>query len=196
MKIYIYISISVFIILATLLFFIPLGTKIPKDDRVLDLFRTVHLGKDRKVVLQSKISELADITDNLGNDYYSLKKGSFSNADSIAMEVNNNKQIIRILFFYNYAPEFSNDTAYLHEQRKYRKMISEGDEFNYTDDKRSLKATKWLNLTTIFELIEATTNNRREIYSVVFDAKLYKEKYEGLMSNSDSWEIFKRTALK
>ncbi|MGZ4044597.1 MAG: hypothetical protein ACXVO9_15435, partial [Bacteroidia bacterium] len=127
--------------------------------------------------------------------FYSLKKGTFSVADSMAVEVNDVGQIMTIMCFYNYEPEFSNDTAFIHEQRKYRKIISGNDcEYNYSDKHQTIKVAKWLSANTMFEIVEAVVNGKKKIYSVIFDAQLYSEKYR--VGSAHSWEISKRTEPK
>lgn len=171
----------------------------PQNDTVLKLFRSVGIGDNRKLVMQSNISTLADITRDLGNNYYTLKKGTFGVADSMALEVNKEKKIIGIIACYDYAPEFSNDTAYIHEQRKYRKIISQGLEFQYSSLDKSIRVTKWAYKTTTFELIEVVTNGKKEIYSVIFDVELNYQKYKNvidLKKNNVSLELLKRTGLK
>ena len=149
-----------------------------QNDTILKLFRTVSLGKN-KIYLQSDISKLSDITRQLNKDYYSLKKGSFGVADSMALEVNNNKQIIAIIAAYDYAPEFSNDTAYIHEQRKYQKIISTGKEYQFISQQKSIRVRRWHDSKTIFELVEIRENNKTMSYSVIFDKELYYKKYKG-----------------
>ena len=172
---------------------------ISQNDTILKLFRSVYLDKGHKLIMASNIDELSDITRKLNNNYYSLKKGIFGVADSMALEVNNNKQIIGIIAVYNYAPDYSNDTAYIHEQRKYQKIISKGREFHYKSKDKNIKVTKWANETTTFELIEIITNGKLEIYSVIFDLELNNQKYKNIIDikkNDVSLEMLKRIGLK
>jgi hypothetical protein len=171
----------------------------PQNDTVLKLFRSVGISNDRKLILQSNIDKLADITRKVGNNYYSLKKGTFGVADSMALEVNKEKKIIGIIAVYDYAPEYSNDTAYIHEQRKFRKIIAQGIEFHYTSKDVTARVTKWAYKTTTFELIEIIINGKKEIYSVIFDVELNYQKYKNVIDikkNNVSLELLKRTGLK
>ncbi len=63
-----------------------------------------------KVEMQANIEKRADITIKLSKNYYSFKKGTFRVAVLMAVEVNNNNQIISITAFCNYEPKFLNDT--------------------------------------------------------------------------------------
>jgi hypothetical protein len=170
-----------------------------QNDTTLKQFRAVQIQNGKKLILQSNIDEIADITRKLGDNYYSLKKGTFRVADSMAVEINKNRQIIAIIAVYNYSPKYSNDTIYIHEQRKYRKLISKGREFEYTDSNKLIRVTKWSNETTSFELIEITINGKKETYSVIFDTELNYQKYKGaidIKSNDVSLEMQKRLGLK
>lgn len=170
-----------------------------QNDTILKLFRSVGIANDRKLIMEANISTIGDITRNLGNSYYSVKKGAYRVADSMALEVNKEKKIIGIIACYDYAPEYSNDTAYIHEQRKYRKIISQGVEFQYSSPNKTIRVTKWAYKTTTFELIEVVTNGKKEIYSVIFDVELNYQKYKNvidLKKNNVSLELLKRTGLK
>lgn len=54
---------------------------------------------------------MAYIITKLSKNYHSFKKGTFRVAVLMAVEVNNNNQIISITAFCNYEPKFLNDTA-------------------------------------------------------------------------------------
>lgn len=172
---------------------------ISQNDTVLKLFRTVHLN-DRNIALQSDIAKLSSIVKKIDANHYALKKETFKVADSICIETNTKNQIMNIIFSYNYAPEFSNDTAYIHEQRKYKKIISGNcKEFQYTGNGQSAKITKWASETTTFELVEVVTKEKVKVYSVIFDVALNVEKFKcitDLRKNSGSWEILGILGLK
>lgn len=160
-----------------------------QNDSLLNMFRTLHLQNDRKVQIQSNIDKIKDISVKRSNDRYCLKNGSYGSADSIYLEVNQSNQIVAISF------QYKNDTAYKHELPIYKKFInSEGKEFQFTSKDLTIKATKWEGSTTIFELIEVQTNNKKEIYSVIFDKELYFKKAKGsnLAKNDNSIELLKR----
>ncbi len=109
------------------------------------------------------------------------------------------QRIISILFVYEYAPDYSNDTAYIHELRKYQKLInSKGREYQYISKNKSIKVTKWEDKETIFELIETRINNKTQAYSVIFDKELYYQKVKAcidLNRNENSIELLKRLGL-
>jgi len=184
---------------ALVAFVVCMQTAMSQNDTILKLFRTVGIANGRKIEMQSNIEKMADITRKLSNNYYSFKKGTFGVADSMAVEVNSNKQIIGIIAAYNYEPEFSNDTAYIHEQRKYQKMISKGREFQCNDGNKIIRVTKWAYKTTTFELIEINMKGKKKIYSVIFDVELNYIKYKDvidLKKNDVSLEMLKITGLK
>ena len=146
---------------------------------MVNLFRTVNINK-HKLSLQTDIGKLADVTKQLNEDYYIIKKNTFSVADSMALEVNNNKQIIAIIISYDYAPEFSNDTAYIHEQRKYQIILNSiGKEYQFISKEKSIKVRKWHDNKTIFELVEIRKKGKTLVYSVIFDKELYYKKMNG-----------------
>lgn len=149
-----------------------------QNDTALKHFRSVHLTK-HKIILQSNINKLKDISRQLDSNYYVIKKAYYGVADSMVLEVNSNKQIIAIIIAYEYAPEFSNDTAYIHEQRKYQKIISIGKEYQFISKEKSIRVTKWHDSETIFELVELRDKNKTLAYSVIFDKELYYKKYNG-----------------
>jgi hypothetical protein len=150
-----------------------------QNDTVLKHFRAININK-HKIILQSDITKLADITRQLDENYYSLKKGVYSVADSMALEVNNQKQIIAIIAAYDYAPEFSNDTAYIHEQRKYQPLLNSlGKEYQFISKEKSIKVRKWHDSKTIFELVEIRKKGETIVYSVIFDRELYYKKMNG-----------------
>ncbi len=184
--------------LTSLLFFLFSNVMLSQNDTILKLFRTTFLGK-QKISLQSNISTLTGFAIKSNSSNYYLKKGSFGIADSIGLEINNAQQIISILFVYNYAPDYSNDTAYIHELRKYQELInSKGREYKYFSKSRSIKVTKWEDKATIFELVEVITNGKIEIYSVIFDSELYFKKLKNcvdLKKSENSIELLKRLGL-
>ena len=148
-----------------------------KNDTMMKHFRTVHIAKGREIPLQGSIDKLKDITRKIHCDYYSFKSGAFGVADSMAVEVDKSGKIVGIIACYDYAPEFSNDTAYIHELHKFQKIIhSDGTEFQYKSKFRTVTVTKWENENTVFELIEMNINNKKNCYSVIFDKELYYKK--------------------
>lgn len=170
-----------------------------QNDTILRIFRSVFIQNDRKIALQSNVDKLADLTRKIDNTHYALKKGSFQVADSMAVEVNAEKQIISIIASYDYAPEYSSDTAYIHEQRKYNGMISKGKEFHYSASNKQIRVTKWAFENTIFELIELIVNGKKMTYSVIFDLDLNYKKYKNIIDlkrNDVSLELLKIEGLK
>lgn len=144
-----------------------------QNDSLLHLFRVLHLA-DKKINLQDNINKYADIVVKTDPTHYHLKKGSYGIADSIDIEVNAANQITAFRFFYNYEPEFSNDTAYIHELHKYQKIInSPGREYVFTSKQISIKATKWEERQTIYELLEVMINGKKRTCSVIFDKPSY-----------------------
>lgn len=169
-----------------------------QNDTILKLFRSTLLGK-QKITLQSNVSTIKGYAIKSDNNHYFLKKGTYGIADSIGIEVNSVQQIISILFTYEYAPEYSNDTAYIHELHKYQKLInSKGREYQYTSKNISIKVTKWEDKGTIFELIETRIDNKTQAYSVIFDKELYYKKVKScidLNKSENSIELLKRIGL-
>jgi len=150
---------------------------VPECDELLKMFHTVYLSDKHTIQLKKDVSTLSGIINKLPNNYYSLKKGSFGVADSMAVEVNKDNQIIGITAAYNYEPEFSNDTIYIHEQRKYNGMLCKnGKEYFYTGKDTSFKVCKWEAGNIAFELMEAIIKGKRQTYSVIFDKELYYQK--------------------
>lgn len=150
---------------------------VPECDELLKMFHTVYLSDKHTIQLKKDISTLTGIVNKLPNNYYSLKKGSFGVADSMAVEVNKDNQIIGITAAYNYEPEFSNDTIYIHEQRKYNGMLCKnGKEYFYTGKDTSFKVCKWDAGNIAFELMETIIKGKRQTYSVIFDKELYYQK--------------------
>lgn len=171
-----------------------------QNDTILRLFRTTHIGKDRKVSLQANIETIKDIAvKDAGNNYH-LKRGSFGIADSIWIEVNNLKQIIGIAFLYNYDTAIVHETQYVHELKKYQKLIeSPGKEYKYSTNTKSITITKWEDKATRFELIEIVEQGKRTTYSVIFDNELYFKKMKGSINLSqydNSIELLKIIGVK
>lgn len=165
---------------------------ISQNDTILKLFRTTYVGKDRKISLQSNIEAVKDIAVKGGNNSYILKKGTYGIADSIGIKVNNLKQVMAISFVYNYDTAIVHETMYIHELKKYQKLINSlGTEFQYTTANKSIKIAKWYDTKTTFELIEIIDNGKLKVYSVIFDNELYYKKYKGvdLKSNGNSLEL-------
>lgn len=147
-----------------------------QQDSLVKLFRKVQFHK-KDIQLTDNVQKFKDIVIKDDPTNYHLKKGSFGVADSICLEANPGGQIVAFRFFYNYEPEFSNDTAYIHELHKYQKIInSKGREYTYSSGKVGYKVTKWEEKQTAFELIEVTRNGKKSTYSVIFDKAPYIKK--------------------
>lgn len=150
--------------------------KVPECDEILKMFHTVSLS-NHSIQLNKDISSLDGIINKLPNNFYSIKKGAFGVADSMAVEVNEENKIIAITAAYEYEPEFSNDTAYIHELRKYRKMIcNQGKEYKNGNGERTFTVTRWEAGNIIFELVEENFKGKKKSYSVIFDKDLYYKK--------------------
>jgi hypothetical protein len=173
---------------------------VSQNDTILKLFRTTYVGKDRKVSLQANIETVKDVVVKDADNNYHLKKGSFGIADSIGLEVNNLKQIIGITFLYNYDTAIVHETQYVHELKKYQKLIeSSGKEYKYSTNTKSITITKWEDKVTRFELIEIVDKGKRTTYSVIFDNELYYKKLKGsinLNKYDSSIELLKILGLK
>jgi hypothetical protein len=155
---------------------------VPECDELLKLFHTVYLGNDHKIELNKDISSLDGLTNKLPNNFYSIKKGSFGVADSMAVEVNQENKIIAITAAYEYEPEFSNDTAYIHELHKYQIMLcNQGKEYKNGNQERTFTVTKWEAGNIIFELVEENFKGKKKSYSVIFDKNLYYQKLKPLI---------------
>lgn len=154
----------------------------PECDELLKMFHTVYLGKDKSIQLQKDISSLDGITNKISSNFYSIKKGSFGVADSMAVEVNSDNKIIAITAAYEYEPEFSNDTAYIHELHKYQKLLcKKGKEYEGKNTGASFKVTKWEAGNIIFDLVEVNKGGKKKCYSVIFDRDLYFKKLKPII---------------
>jgi hypothetical protein len=144
-----------------------------QNDTLLKYFRVTNLSKG-KIALQANIETVKDIVEKDDAEHYHLKKESYDIADSIGLEVNKSNQIISITFRYDYSPEYSNDTAYIHELHKFQKIIgSKGKEFKTSYKGKSVIVNKWEDKKTIFELVEVTKNGKKQkVYSTLFDIQL------------------------
>lgn len=162
---------------------------------VLELFKSTAISDKKKIELQANISSLNEVIVKDGKQSYHLKKGSYSVADSICIEVNADQKISGIYYFYDYAPEYSNDTAYIHEQRKYQSMMSSpGKEAQANFANGSVKVTKWQSENVIFQLIEVNNNGVKKTYSTVLDRKLYTKKID-LKKKASSIASLKKIGL-
>lgn len=164
-----------------------------QSDTLLKIFRTAQIKNNKKLSLQANIDPLKDVTIKSDGEHYYLKKDSYNIVDSIGIEVNAAKQIIALSFLYGY------DTAYVHELRKYQKLMnSKGQEYLYYSKNKSIKVTKWEDQATIFELTEVIIDGKRQVYSVLFDSELYMKKFKermDLRKNENSIELLKRLGL-
>lgn len=179
------------ILLALLSFlFLACSFASSQKDTLLKDFRSVSLEQGKRILLQSNISELADITVKDKNNHYHLKIGTFIRSDSIDIEVNNKNQIIAIYFNY--------DTTYAFLKNLYFKHIGDGNEYSLKTDKENIRVTKWQDDLTIFELLEITENGKTKKYSTIFDKELYfkSKKYPIDLKNSkNSIELLKRMGV-
>jgi hypothetical protein len=161
-----------------------------QKDTLLKDYRSVKIEQGKKIILQSKIDNLADVIIKGKDNHYHLKKGTFIRSDSMDIEVNKNKQIIAI--YANY------DTTYNFLKGLYLKYIGEGSETFYKSAKENIRVTKWQDDLTIFELVEITENGKTRKYSIIFDKELYfkSKKFPiDLKNNKNSIELLKRIAL-
>ena len=166
--------------LAVLFFLLLSSGKInSQNDSILKNYRVINLSKN-KIALTGNIDSIKNIVVKDGKNNYHLKKEVFDVADSIGLEVNDQKQIISITFRYDYEPEFSNDTAYIHELHKFQKFIgSLGKEYKQTFKNKSVKVNKWEDKKTTFELVEVVKNGRKQkVYSTLYDIKLMEANSE------------------
>ena len=170
-----------------MLVFFSVTVSLAQTDTVVEMFRMVQFHK-KEIGLAAMVDKYKDIAIKSSERYYFLKKGSFGVADSIGLEVNPANQIIAFRFFYNYEPEFSNDTAYIHELHKYQKIMkSAGREYLYKSANVSIKVTKWESKNTMFELVETTKNGKKKVHSVIFDkAPYFKTIRCGEIKNEDN----------
>jgi hypothetical protein len=139
-------------------------------DTVFNRFRSVNIQNKRSISLQSSIDNIKDAVIKSSYDHYYLKQGSFIRADSVDIEVNNNNLVVAITFFY--------DTTYNSIKILYDKPLGTGKEFFFSSEAFSLKATKWEDKLTVFELIEFASNGQVQVYSVIFDKALFLGKYK------------------
>ncbi len=150
-----------------------------QNDTMLKYFRVTNLAKG-KIALQADIETVKDIVVKDDAEHYHLKKDSYSNADSIGIEVNKDNKIVSITFRYDYSPEYSNDTAYIHELHKFQRIIaSKGKEFKQSYKNKSVTVNKWEDGKTIFELVEVVRNGKKQkVYSTLFDIQLIEANSE------------------
>lgn len=168
-----------------------------QNDTLLKLFRVLHLS-NKKINLQDNITKYSDIVVKSDPTHYHFKKGSYGIADSIDIEVNSANQIVAFRFFYNYEPEFSNDTAYIHELHKYQKIInSPGREYTFTSQQISVKATKWEEKQTIYELLEVMIDGEKRTCSVIFDKPTYFKtiKCAEIRNKDNSLELLRKIGV-
>jgi hypothetical protein len=167
-----------------------------QNDTILELFKSTQLSGKKKIELQANISSLEKEVIKDSETRYHLKKESFGVADSISLELNKEKKIIGIYFYYQYEPEFSNDTAYIHELRKYNKIISSNgkeQKANYKDGE--IRITKWESKSVIFELIEITEYKKKKCYSIIIDKKMFTRPCVNLKKESKIAEVKKKLGL-
>lgn len=162
-----------------LLFLLPHFVLALGSDSLLKNLRSVPISNGRKIILQSKIETLKEVSIKKNNSHYQLKKGSFSQSDSIELEVNKTNQIIATYFYYDstLVYNYSNRVEAFTQHFK-----SGGKEIQFISQNNSVKVTKWEDLRTIFELVEVTKNNSIFFYAVTFDKELY---LKGIKSNID-----------
>lgn len=156
-------------------------------DTVFNRFRSITIQNKQSISLQSKIESIKEFVAKTTDDHYCLKKGSFVRADSIDIEVDLDKKILAIAFFY--------DTTYVSKKSIYNKPLGAGREFLFCSESFTFKATQWEDKLTIFELIEVVLMGEVKVYSVIFDKALYLGKYKNCLGafNTDySYELFRK----
>lgn len=155
------------------IFFLCSFSGFAQTDTMLKYFRVTILAQG-KIALQANIETVKDVVIKHDAEHYYLRKDSYGVADSIGIEVSKANQIVAITFRYDYAPEFSNDTAYIHELHKFQKIIgSKGKEFKATSKGKSVTVNKWEDEKTIFELVEVIVNGKKQrVYSTLYDIEL------------------------
>lgn len=156
-------------------------------DTVFNRFRSIKIQNNQNISLQSSIESIKDVTVESTGDHYCLKKGSFIRADSIDIEINLDRRILAIAFFY--------DTTYASKKSIYNKPLGAGKEFLFSSESFTFKATQWEDKLTIFELVEVVLKGEVKVYSVIFDKALYLGKYKnclGAFNTNYSFELFRK----
>lgn len=148
-----------------------------QTDTTLNKMRAVRIAKGNKIILQSDIERLKDISVKARKENYYLKKGNFSGTDSINIEVNEKNQIVAVSFFYDTV------STYQYEVDLFNKHLGfVGAEFKNTSKKEAMKVTKWEDARTVFEMVEVTVNGKWKLYSTIFDKELYYKKVKPRMN--------------
>ena len=135
------------------------------NDSLLKEFRSITIQNGQKINLQTNIDKLKDVVIKSTKYNYYLKKGTFIRSDSINIEVDKHNLIIAIYFNY--------DTTYNFLKGLYFKSIGNGEEFNYSSKRETIRVTKWEDNQTIFELVEIKENGTTKTYSKIFDKKYF-----------------------
>jgi len=169
-----------------MIFLICAGTAFSQQsDTMLNPLRSTRIHKGSRIALQANINTLKDISFQTSAGHYNLKKGTFGGADSVDIEVSKNNLICAVSFLY--------DTAYEYEKGHYVDWLkTPGKEYSYNSDKMKVKATKWEDKRTIYELVEVTQGTRITVYSTIFDKELYFAKKPGInLRTQGSLEVLK-----
>jgi hypothetical protein len=139
-------------------------------DTLIIKFRTVPISSGRKMALQSDIATLKEITIKSLKDHYYLKKGTFAGCDSIDIEVNNLNKIVVQSFHYD------STYKYLEEIESFDGIFGKGKEYQYANAEISIRATKWQDRLTAFEMVEVRRKGKIKCYSIMFDKELFLKK--------------------
>lgn len=157
-----------------------------QSDTMLNALRSTRIHKGNRISLQANIEKLKEISFLTSSNHYNLKKGNFGGADSIDIEVDNKNLISAVSFLY--------DTAYEYEKGHYVDWLkTPGKEYTYGSDKMKIRATRWEDKRTVYELVEVVQGNRAMVYSTIFDKDLYfaKKANIDLRKQENSLEILK-----
>lgn len=132
------------------------------NDTAINKMRTFKIRNGNTVSLQAPIDKLKEITVKSKPDHYYLKKGTFGGTDSIDIQVNKNKQIIAVSFFYDTVSTYSYEVDLFN---KHLNLIGKENQVN--SGKKKIKTTKWEDKFTVFEMVEIKEGNKWKLHSVL-----------------------------
>ena len=131
----------------------------PSDTALINV-RNFKIKKKRIVSLQAPIENFKDITIKSNDTHYYLKKETFAGVDSIDLEINNAKRIEKVSCFYDSLTTYKSIVKAFNKHLKYK---GKGTKF---ENKRS---TTWEDKSTLFEIIEVRTGNKKKVYCEIND---------------------------
>ena len=130
------------------------------SDTALINVRNFRIKKKRIVSIQAPIDVLKDITIKSNDNHYYLIKGAFVGVDSIDLKVDSTNRIEKVTCFYDSL------TTYKYIVKAFNKHLKYKGKKTKFENKRS---TTWEDKSTLFEIIEVRTGNKRKVYCEIKD---------------------------